>query len=241
MTYGAGGSTRDQTREVVSELQDRPQINAMPHLTCIAHTRDELVSILRDYAALGHENILALHGDPPKDDPDLQPGELTRAAQLVELAREVGDFSVGVAAHPEGHPEAPDLATDREHQAAKLRVADFAITQFFFRAEDYLRFVDEMERRGVDTPIIPGVIPITDSKQVQRFAAMSGAAMPPELVARLDAVEDDPEEVRRIGVEVVSELSERLLDEGAPGLHVYTLNRAEAPRAVHANLNLVPA
>ena len=241
MTYGAAGSTRDRTREVVQELEQRPSLTAMPHLTCIAHSRGELVEILADYATLGHDNLLALHGDPPGDDPDIAPGDLRRAAELVELAREVGDFCVGVAAHPEGHPQAPDLATDWEHQAAKLRVADFGITQFFFRAEDYLGFVDEMQRRGVDTPIIPGVIPITDSQQVQRFAAMSGAAMPSELVARLDAVEDDPDEVRRIGVEVVSELSERLLDEGAPGLHVYTLNRAEAPRAVHDNLNLVPA
>lgn len=241
MTYGAAGSTRDRTRDVVQELNGREGITAMPHLTCIAHRREELRSMLADYRDEGHENLLALHGDPPRDNPDIERGDLERAAELVELAREVGDFSVGVAAHPEGHPQAPDRQTDRAHQAEKLSIADFGITQFFFRAEDYLRLCDDMERRGVETPIIAGVIPITDAQQVQRFAAMSGAELPPELVERLDAVADDPDEVRRIGVEVTTDLARQLLDAGAPGLHVYTLNRAQATLEVHANLDLVPA
>lgn len=240
VTYGAGGSTRDRTQDIVREIHGRGAMLAMPHLTCIAHGRDELRAILAGYRDEGIENVLALHGDPPRDNPDIAPGDLRWAAELVELVREVHDFSVGVAAHPEGHPRAPDTATDRRHQAAKLRVADFGVTQFFFRAEDYLRLVDDMERMGVDTPIIAGVIPITDARQVQRFAAMSGAALPTELVERLERA-GDPEEVKRIGVEVATDLCQRLLDEGAPGLHVYTLNRSEAARALHRNLGLVTA
>ena len=236
VTYGAGGSTRDRTADIVKEVHREGRLMPMPHLTCIAHTRAELVEILEGYRDEGLRNVLALHGDPPRDNPDIEPGELRRAVELVELAREVGEFSVGVAAHPEGHPKAPDRTTDRAHQAAKIAVADFAITQFFFRAEDYLAFVDEMRQRGVETPIIPGLIPITDGKQVQRFAAMSGAAFPGELAERFEAVGDDTDAARRIGVEVASQLGERLLAEGAPGLHVYTLNRAEASLEVHANL-----
>ncbi len=241
VTYGAGGSTRERTVDAVTELNESDSITVMPHLTCIGHTREELTELVGAYGRQGIQNVLALRGDPPKDAPDMEPGDLERAAELVELVREVGDFSVGVAAHPEGHPLAPDMESDRQHQAAKLKVADFGVTQFFFRVEDYLRFVDEMERRGVETPIIAGVIPITDANQIQRFAAMSGADMPSELVERLDAHADDPDEVRRIGVDVATELSDRLLAEGAPGLHIYTLNRAEAPRAVHENLELVAA
>ncbi len=241
VTYGAGGSTRERTVDAVTELNESDAITVMPHLTCVGHKREELTELIGDYGRQGIENVLALHGDLPKDAPDMEPGDLKRAAELVELVREVGDFSVGVAAHPEGHPLAPDMESDRQHQAAKLKVADFGVTQFFFRVEDYLRFVDEMERRGVETPIIAGVIPITDANQIQRFAAMSGADMPSELVERLDAYADDPDEVRRIGVEVATDLSDRLLAEGAPGLHIYTLNRAEAPRAVHENLELVAA
>ena len=241
VTYGAGGSTRERTVDAVTELNESDAITVMPHLTCVGHKREELTELIGDYGRQGIENVLALHGDLPKDAPDMEPGDLKRAAELVELVREVGDFSVGVAAHPEGHPLAPDMESDRQHQAAKLKVADFGVTQFFFRVEDYLRFVDEMERRGVETPIIAGVIPITDANQIQRFAAMSGADMPSELVERLDAHADDPDEVRRIGVEVATDLSDRLLAEGAPGLHIYTLNRAEAPRAVHENLELVAA
>ena len=241
VTYGAGGSTRERTVDAVTELNDNDSITVMPHLTCVGHKREELTELVDAYGQQGIQNVLALHGDLPKDAPDMEPGDLKRAAELVDLVREVGDFSIGVAAHPEGHPLAPDMESDRQHQAAKLKVADFGVTQFFFRVEDYLRFVDEMERRGVETPIIAGVIPITDADQIQRFAAMSGADMPSDLVERLDAHADDPDEVRRIGVEVATELSDRLLAEGAPGLHIYTLNQADAPRAVHENLELVAA
>lgn len=238
VTYGAGGSTRSRTKEVVQHLNTESGLMPMPHLTCIAHTRDELTGILGDYREEGLDNILALHGDPPRSDPDMASGELTRAIELVELVREVGDFSVGVAAHPEGHPKAPDPGTDRTHQATKLRAADFGVTQFFFDVDDYLQFTDEMDRRDVTTPIIPGVIPITDVKQVETFAAMSGASFPAELAERLESAADDPAEVRRIGVEVATETCGTLLDKGAPGLHLYTLNRSQACVEVATNLGL---
>jgi methylenetetrahydrofolate reductase (NADPH) len=236
VTYGAGGSTREKTEGIVKEINRNTGVTPMPHLTCIAHAREELEAIVHRYREEGLENILSLHGDPPRDNPDIEPGDLTRAARLVELIREVGDFSVGVAAHVEGHPNAPDPETDRRHQAEKLKVADFGITQFFFRAEDYFRFIEEMEAHGVETPVIAGVIPVTDAKQTQRFAEMAGAEFPRDLAERFDAVADDPEEVRRIGVEVATDVCQRVLDAGAPGLHLYALNRSQAVGEVCDNL-----
>lgn len=241
VTYGAGGSTRERTQQAVEDVIAAGH-TAMPHLTCIGASAAELHGILAGYHQRGLRNILALHGDPPKDQPELaEAGELRRAVELVRLVREVGDFSIGVAAHPEGHPNAPDRATDREHQAAKLAEADFGVTQFFFRVEDYVGLIEDLAARGVETPVIPGIIPITDAKQVQRFAELSGAAVPSELASRLDAVADDPDEVRRIGVDVATDLAKRLLDEGAPGLHLYALNRAEATSEVLGNLGLPAA
>lgn len=236
VTYGAAGSTRDRTREVVLDIDRTTSLTVMPHLTCIAHRREELEKIVTGYQEAGLDNLLALHGDPPRDDPDVAEGDLSYARQLVELVRGLTDFSVGVAAHPEGHPEAPSREADRRHQAAKLQVADFGITQFFFRVEDYLRLVDDLEALGVDTPVIAGVIPITKAGQVKRFAELSGAELPKPLVERLDAAAGNPEEVRRIGVEVATDLVDRLLEAGAPGVHVYTLNRSTAPVQVIDNL-----
>lgn len=238
ITYGAGGSTRDRTHRIVVDLLHRSAMTPMAHLTCIGHRRDELAEIVDRYGDEGLDNILALRGDPPQDQPGLDAGDLLYAAKLVELVRERGDFAVGVAAHPEGHPQAPDLPTDRRHLAAKLRLADFAVTQFFFRAEDYLRLVDEVRRLGVDKPILPGIMPVTNVTQVERFAQLSGADFPQELAERLHAVADDPDQVRRIGVDVATELCDRLLAEGAPGLHFYTLNRSTATRDIYANLGL---
>lgn len=237
VTYGAGGSTRERTQQSVDDVIGAGH-TPMPHLTCIGASVAELRGILTGYHQRGLRNVLALHGDPPKDQPELaEAGELRLAVELVRLAREVGDFSVGVAAHPEGHPKAPDRATDREHQAAKLAEADFGVTQFFFRIEDYLGLVEDLDAHGVRTPVIPGIIPITDAGQVQRFAELSGAEVPAELVARLEAA-DSQDEVQRIGVDVATDLAKRLLDEGAPGLHLYSLNRAEATAEVLRNLGL---
>ncbi|MGH9282596.1 MAG: methylenetetrahydrofolate reductase [Acidimicrobiales bacterium] len=241
VTYGAGGSTRERTRDIVLRINRDTSMTAMAHLTCCGHTRAELAEIVTGYGDNGVENILALAGDPPAGEAGA-PGDFRYALELVELVRSLGDFSVGVAAHPELHPRsAGDRAADRDHLAAKLRRSDFGITQFFFRASDYLSMADDLGRRGVDTPVIPGIMPVTNAGQVQRFAQLAGAEFPPDLAARIQAVADRPEEVRRIGVEVATTLSEALLAEGVPGLHFYTLNRSTATREIYANLGLAGA
>ena len=238
VTYGAGGSTRDRTHQIVVDVLQRTSMTPMAHLTAHGHTRAELRRILERYRDAGVENILALRGDPPADDPDADAGELHYAIELVELVREVGGehFSVGVAAHPELHPLSQDRAEDRTHLAAKLQAADFGITQFFFSVDDYVRMVDELADLGCDRPVVPGIMPVTNVRQIVRFAELSGAAFPTWLADRLQAVEDDPAEVRRIGVDVATELCQDLLDAGAPGLHYYTLNRSTATREIHARL-----
>jgi methylenetetrahydrofolate reductase (NADPH) len=240
VTYGAGGSTRERTRDIVVHIERDTTMTAMAHLTCIAHTREQLVQIIDEYREAGVQNLLALAGDPPADGRD-HPHELRYAYQLVELIRQHGEFSIGVAAHPELHPRSPDRESDRRHLAEKLALADFAITQFFFEIDPYLRMIDELAALGCTKPVIPGVIPVTNASQVQRFAQLAGAEFPPRLAARFEAVADDPAAVRAIGVEVATELCERLLDEGVPGLHFYTLNRSSATREIYANLGLGPA
>jgi methylenetetrahydrofolate reductase (NADPH) len=240
ITYGAGGTTRERTHDLVVDILRSTAMTPMAHLCCAGHREDELRAILGHYRDEGVENILALRGDPPAE-LNLPSGDFAHAVELVELARELGSFSVGVAAHPEGHPASSDLASDRRHLAAKLTAADFAVTQFFFRLDDYLRLVDDLRALGVDRPVLPGIMPVTNLSQVTRFAALSGAEFPPELAARLEAVAEDPAEVRRIGVEVASELCGALLEAGAPGLHFYTLNRSPATREIFANLGLSAA
>ena len=237
VTYGAGGTTRDRTHDIVVDLARTTTVPPMAHLTCAGHTEAELRDILERYRAEGITNILALRGDPPAE-LGLPPGDLGYASDLVDLVHEVGDFSVGVAAHPEGHPASTDRPTDRLYLAAKLSRADFAITQFFFRRDDYLSMVDDLAMLGIDRPVIPGIMPVTNLKQVQRFAALSGAAFPVELADRLEAVADDPEAVRRIGMDTAAELCRGLLDAGAPGLHFYTLNRARATKEIFGMLDL---
>lgn len=238
VTYGAGGSTRQRTHDIVVDILRQTSMTPMAHLTAVGHRRGELTDILTRYRDAGVENVLALRGDPPRDEEGWW--ELAQAVELVHLAREVGDgqFAIGVAAHPELHPLSADPVSDRRYLAEKLTAADFGVTQFFFRVEDYLKMVEELARLGCDTPVIPGVMPVTAVGQIVRMAEMSGAAFPADLAARLYAVEDDRHEVRRIGVEVATELCQRLLEAGAPGLHFYTLNRSTATREIHANLGL---
>ena len=241
ITYGAGGSTRERTHALVARLAGS-ELLPLAHLTCAAHGRSELVELLSRYLDAGVRDLLALHGDPPlAASAPLPEGDLRFAAELVALARTVGFPSVGVAVHPEGHPAAPSRAQDLAWQAEKLRAADFGLTQFLHRASDYAAFVAEMRSRGVDTPVVPGVMPITNVRQLERMAAMSGTDVPLELASRLHAVADRPDEVRRIGVEHATELGRELLDAGAPGLHFYTMNRAAATLEVCANLGFEPA
>ena len=236
-TYGAGGTTREKTYEIVVDVLRHTTMTPMAHLTCAGHTEVQLRELVERYRDDGVENILALRGDPPAD-LGLPPGDLPHAGALVDLIRQVGPFSVGVAAHPEGHPACPDRLLDRRHQAAKLAKADFAITQFFFEVEHYCSLVDELDRLGVSKPVIPGIMPVTNVSQIERFAKLSGADFPAWLAERLHRVADDPAEVRRIGVEVACELSQALLEAGVPGLHFYTLNRAQPTTEIWAKLGL---
>jgi methylenetetrahydrofolate reductase (NADPH) len=236
VTYGAGGSTRERTHDLVVRMVGSALL-PLAHLTCAAHNRHELVELMQRYRKAGVDNLLALHGDPPLASAvELPEGDLRYARELVRLARELGFPCVGVAVHPEGHPAAASRDADRRHQAAKLREADFGLTQFFHRAEDYFALVDDLAARGATAPIIPGVMPITNVRQVERMAAMSGTNIPLELAERLQSVADQPDEVRRIGVEHATRLCQALLRGGAPGLHFYTMNKAAATLEVCANL-----
>ncbi|HZA79209.1 MAG TPA: methylenetetrahydrofolate reductase [Acidimicrobiales bacterium] len=244
VTYGAGGSTRDRTRDIVLQVNREQAFPAMAHLTCVGHGRSQVVDLLDEYAAGGVHNILALAGDPPADGSD-PGGDFTYALELVELVRaHPGGFSVGVAAHPELHPRSDgDRARDRRNLAAKLAAADFGITQFFFELDDYLHMVDELADLGCTTPVLPGVMPpgVAPLSGLIRMAKMNGSVVPPELVARLEAVGDDVDARRTIAVDVATDLCRRLLDAGAPGLHLYALNRSEAVLRIVDNLGLVSA
>src|ERR687891_320569 len=244
VTYGALGSTRDRTRDIVVRFNREQRFPCMAHLTCVGHTRPDVEALLDEYADAGVDNILALGGDPPADGSD-PGGDFAYAAELVELVRaHPAGFSVGVAAHPELHPRSDgDRARDRRHLAAKLEAADFGITQFFFDPDDYWRMVDELGELGCTVPVLPGVMPpgVAPLSGLLRMATMNGSVVPPELVARLEAVGDDVGARRDIAVEVATDLCRRLLDAGAPGLHLYALNRSEAVLRIVDNLGLVSA
>ena len=243
VTYGAGGSTRDRTRDIVLQVNREQVFPAMAHLTCIGHTRDQVAGLLDEYAAGGVRNILALAGDPPADGSD-PGGDFTYALELVELVRaHPGDFSVGVAAHPELHPRSEgDRSRDRRNLAAKLAAADFGITQFFFELDDYLRMVDDLADLGCTTPVLPGVMPpgVAPLSGLLRMATMNGSVVPAPLVARLEAAGDEIEARRAVAVEMATGLCRRLLDAGVPGLHLYALNRSEAVLRIVDNLGLAP-
>ncbi|MFT3872164.1 MAG: methylenetetrahydrofolate reductase [NAD(P)H] [Nocardioides sp.] len=243
VTYGAGGTTRDTTVEITGRIARETSLRAMGHLTCVGHTRAELIDVLDAYTAVGVDNILALRGDPkegPRAPWTSTEGGLTRACELVELVREVGDFSVGVAAFPEGHPSAESLDADARVLAAKAAAgAEFAVTQLFFRVEDYLTLVGRVHALGVDIPILPGIMPITNLGSINRMAELSGAVIPAEVLARFDGL-SEPADVRRVGVSVATELCRRLLDAGAPGLHFFTLNRSRATLEIFEGLQLRP-
>jgi methylenetetrahydrofolate reductase (NADPH) len=238
VTYGALGTTRDRTKDIVIRINRDQRFPAMAHLTCVGHTRADIAALLDEYAASGVENILALGGDPPADGSD-PGGDFAYAIELVEVVKaHPAGFAIGVAAHPELHPRSTDRAEDRRHLAEKLELADFGVTQFFFELDPYLRMVDELADLGCDKPVLPGIMPVISVAGVTRMAAMNSTTIPEPLLERLHKAEDDPEEVARIGVDVATELGAALLAEDAPGLHLYALNRSAACRQIHANLGL---
>jgi len=238
VTYRGGAESRQRTFDLVTGMLRTTTLVPMAHLICVAHTRLELADILVAYRKAGVENLMALGGDPPTDPGD-GPGELVHAAELVELAHAVGGFSIGVAAQPAGHPLSADLATDRDYLAAKLGLADFAVTQFFFEAREYNELVAGLAERGVEKPVLPGIMPVERLSSVPGMARM-GAAVPGWMVERLEAADrrGGAEAVRHEGVACATELCEQLLNAGVPGLHFYTLNRSSATREIYAALGL---
>ena len=241
VTYGAGGSTREKTLQMVERIQLEFRVPAMAHLTCVGSTRDQIVTLLDDARSRGIMNILALRGDPPEDTrrfvkPD---GGFEFAHELVTLTRQLGGFSIGVAGFPEGHIECrAGKETDWRRLAAKIGCgARFVITQLFFDNTYFYEFRDYLTGTlGVTVPIVPGVIPILSSSQVARFVSLCGATIPPALAARLDALGDDDAAVAQFGVEFATRQCADLLRQGAPGIHFYTLNRAEAATRIVQSL-----
>jgi len=242
VTYGAGGSTRDRTVEITGRIAAETSMTPMAHLTCVGHTREELDRILDSYVEAGVHHLMALRGDP-EDGPSARwtptEGGLNYAQELVELAGGRGQFRIGVAAFPEGHPSAESRDHDADVLVAKARAgAEFAVTQMFFSAEDYFDLVERVRARGVDIPILPGIMPILNVKALQRQGELIGAAVPEAIVERISAHDGDPAAVRAEGIAISAELCEELLAGGAPGLHFYTLNRSKATLEIFDRLRI---
>ena len=236
VTYGANGSNRDRTLAITERLARESSLRTIGHLTCASQSTTDLVAAIEAYRDAGVRHILAIRGDMPGGPTEpwvRHPEGLANATELVRLVRATGDFCVGVAAFPDPHPQAGDPDLDARLLAEKAEAgAEFAITQLFFRPESYLALVDRVRALGCDIPIVPGIMPITQIGQVTRFAEFSGAELPRDVVARLEAVADDPKAVREVGVELATELSLAVMDGGAPGLHFFTQNRSLATRSI---------
>jgi len=235
VTYGAGGATRRLTRDIVVRIKRDIGLEAMAHLTCLGHTAAELGEILDAFTAGGIENVLALRGDPPRGETSFTPtpGGFAHGAELAAFIRGRWDVCIVGAAYPEKHLESPDLETDLRHLRAKVQLgAQVLITQLFFEPATYFSFVERARAAGIAVPIVPGIMPITNVSQIERFTSMCGAAIPAELRARLDAVRDDESAVTEVGIAHATEQCRELLDRGVAGIHFYTLNKSTATRAI---------
>jgi methylenetetrahydrofolate reductase (NADPH) len=241
VTYGAGGSTRDRTIRITSEITARTHIPTVAHLTCVGSTRSELSEILEKYRSAGITSILALRGDPtggPRAPWVTTPGGFNHADELVTLAAEAGGFTIGVAAFPDGHPASNgDFDKDIDVLIEKeRRGATFATTQFFFEADKWRALVDKLEAKGSSLTVIPGILPVTNVKQLNRMTELNGTPIPRHIADAFAAVEDNPDDVRKVGVEIATELCRQLLEAGAPGLHFYTMNTSTATREIYSQL-----
>jgi methylenetetrahydrofolate reductase (NADPH) len=233
VTFGAGGSTLSYTSETVAHLHLHHALDVAPHLSCMGGSRAEIADLLDNYCAAGYRRIVALRGDLPSG--MATPGDFRYAAELVRFIRQhSGDyFHIEVAAYPEMHPQADDAHRDLRYFKEKVDAgADGAITQYFFNADAYFCFVEDVRRLGVTVPIVPGIMPISNYSQLKRFSEACGAEIPRWIAKRMQAHADDVDAIRKMGADVVAQLCRRLLDGGAPGLHFYTINRAKATRLV---------
>ena len=243
VTYGASGSTRDRTITATEAIALHTTLMSMAHLTCASQSRDQLRRVIGSYAAAGIHHVLAIRGDMPGGPRvpwNAHPEGLDNATELVSMVHELGEFCIGVAAFPDAHPERSDFDLDARVLVAKAEAgASFAITQLFFTADDYFALVARVRALGCEIPIIPGLMPITNARQLTRFAELSGAALPRSVTDRINEVIDDDDQVRRVGIKIGTELSEELLSRGAPGLHFFTQNRSRATREIYASLHQV--
>jgi methylenetetrahydrofolate reductase (NADPH) len=241
VTYGAGGSTRSKTIDLVGRIKNEIGLESMAHVTCVGHSSNEIRSVLQSIKDQNVENILALRGDPPTGEADfIKPDNgFGFAAELVQFAGKHFPFCIGVAGYPEGHPECLNRKDDLIHLKKKvLAGASFIVTQLFFDNKYYFDFVDSLQKIGVDVPVIPGIMPILNLKQIKRFTKMCGATIPTDLMIRLEEVQDDPESVYQIGIDHATNQCEKLLMQGAPGIHFYTLNRSRATLSILERLML---
>ena len=239
VTYGAGGSTRSKTVDLVGKIKNDIEIESMAHLTCVGHQKEEIVSVLESLHTLEIDNVLALRGDPPKGDEKFvkTEGGFGYANELVSFIKSKSSFCVGAACYPEGHIECPNLKIDMDNLKRKVDAGvDFLITQLFFDNKYYFDFIDKAIQAGINIPIIPGIMPILNIKQSQRFTKMCGATISDSLLAKFDGIQDDPEKVREIGINHAIDQCKDLLRSGAPGIHFYTLNRSKATLAILENL-----
>lgn len=240
VTYGAGGTTQDRTKGIVTRIKDETGMSPVAHLTCVGANRDELAALLADYRAAGIENILALRGDAPEgmDRFEAVAGGFSHATDLIAFLRTQGDFSIACATYPEGHPESRGGVAD-DIRYLKLKQdngADAAVTQYFFDNDTFFRFRDATEKAGITIPIIPGIMPIGNFDQIVRFSAMCGASIPAWLHEKMEPVKGDPEAVKALGIELATQQCRELLQAGIPGIHFYTLNKSQATIAIRNQL-----